>query len=117
MDGDATLASDLIRERLGREVLRSRRLAAALAEAHERVARDEEDTAAAYDALAALDPGRPGLREKAARAREAAAIARECATWAHGLARRAGLREEDPDREEARAGREPPARAERGESA
>ncbi|MEV5414179.1 hypothetical protein AB0K60_35760 [Thermopolyspora sp. NPDC052614] len=99
MDGDGRLTSDLIRERLGREVLRSRRLATALAEAHERVARDEEDTAATYDALAALHPGRPELREKAKRAREAAAIARECATWAHGLARRADQHETSTRRE------------------
>ncbi|GGM84652.1 hypothetical protein GCM10010106_34310 [Thermopolyspora flexuosa] len=95
MDGDGRLTSDLIRERLGREVLRSRRLAKALAEAHERVARDEEETAATYDALAELNPTRPDLREKARRAREAAGIARECARWAQGIARRAAQREEE----------------------
>lgn len=93
MDGDGRLTSDLIRERLSREVLRSRRLATALAEAHERVARDEEETAATYDALAALYPARPDLREKAKRAREAANVARECARWAQGIAHRAAQRE------------------------
>jgi tryptophan 2,3-dioxygenase len=87
MEGDGRLPSDVIREQIAREVLRNPRLAAALAEAHERVARTEEETAVTYDSLAAMGgPRSDEIRDRAEQARTAAALARECAAWARSLA-------------------------------
>ncbi|MBO3748349.1 hypothetical protein J5X84_19925 [Streptosporangiaceae bacterium NEAU-GS5] len=90
MNDDGRLPSDVIREQLARQVLRSRRMAVALAEAHERVALTEEETAETYETLAARGgPHRQRFRGKAEAARKAAATAHTCAIWAYWIADRA----------------------------